>query len=62
MNIKKLYYGYEKNLQNSRNNSGFFYRRFNKPFALLMTNAWLNDAYSKKVFMEANKQMQLSIF
>ena len=35
---------------------------FNKPFALIMTNAWLNDAYSKKVFMEANKQMQLLMF
>ena len=27
-----------------------------------MTNAWLNDAYSKKVFMEANRQMQLLMF
>jgi len=27
-----------------------------------MTNAWLNDAYSKKVFMKANKQMQLLMF
>lgn len=35
---------------------------FNKPFALIMTNAWLNDAYSKKVFMEADKQMQLLMF
>jgi len=35
---------------------------FNKPFALIMTNAWLNDAYSKKVFMEAGKQMQLLMF
>ena len=35
---------------------------FNKPIALLMTNAWLNDAYSKKVFMEANRQMQLLMF
>lgn len=35
---------------------------FNKPFALIMTNAWLNDAYSKKVFMDANKQMQLLMF
>ena len=35
---------------------------FEKPFALLMTNAWLNDAYSKKVFMEENKQMRLLMF
>ena len=35
---------------------------FNKPFALLMTNAWLNDAYSKKVFIEAGRQMQLLMF
>lgn len=33
-----------------------------KPFALLMTNAWLNDSYSKKVFMNTNKQMQLLLF
>jgi len=33
-----------------------------KPFALIMTNTWLNDAYSKKVFMEAKKQMQLLMF
>ncbi len=35
---------------------------FNKPFALIMTNAWLNDAYSKKVFMNVNRQMQLLMF
>lgn len=35
---------------------------FKKPFALIMTNAWLNDAASKKVFMDANKQMQLLMF
>jgi len=35
---------------------------FNKPFALIMTNTWLNDAYSKKVFMEAGRQMQLLMF
>lgn len=34
----------------------------NKPFALIMTNTWLNDAYSKKVYMEAGKQMQLLMF
>jgi len=35
---------------------------FNKPIALIMTNAWLNDAYSKKVFMESGRQMQLLMF
>lgn len=35
---------------------------FNKPFALIMTNAWLNDKYSKKVFIDAGKQMQLLLF
>mgnify|MGYP003111522597 FL=1 len=35
---------------------------FDKPFALVMTNAWLNDASSKKVFMNSNKQMQLLMF
>lgn len=46
-------------------NKRFFFERalsFNKPFALIMSNTWLNDAYSKKVFMEANKQMQLLLF
>lgn len=32
---------------------------FNKPIALLMTNAWLNDKYSKWVFYEAERDMQL---
>jgi len=47
-----------------KNKRKFFERalEFNKPFALIMTNAWLNDAYSKKVFMEAGKQMQLLMF
>jgi hypothetical protein len=35
---------------------------FNKPFALLMTNTWLNDKYSKWVFKEAHKDMQLLMF
>lgn len=46
-------------------NKRLFFERalsFNKPFALIMTNAWLNDAYSKKVFMNAGKQMQLLMF
>jgi len=46
-------------------NKRLFFERglsFNKPFALIMTNAWLNDAYSKKVFIEARRQMQLLMF
>lgn len=35
---------------------------FNKPFALLMNINWLNDKYSKWVFKEANRQMQLLMF
>lgn len=47
-----------------KNKRHFFERAlsFNKPFALIMTNAWLNDSYSKKVFMEADRQMQLLLF
>ena len=47
-----------------KNKRKFFERAlsFGKPIALFMTNAWLNDAYSKKVFMEANRQMQLLMF
>lgn len=46
-------------------NKRLFFERtlsFNKPFALIMTNVWLNDSYSKKVFMNENKQMQLLMF
>lgn len=35
---------------------------FNKPIALLMTNAWLNDKYSKWVFKESNRNMELLMF
>lgn len=35
---------------------------FNKPFALLMTNTWLNDSGSKLVFMNQDKQLQLLMF
>jgi hypothetical protein len=35
---------------------------FGKPFALLMTNTWLNDKYSKWVFKETNREMQLLMF
>jgi len=47
-----------------KNKRAFFERTlsFNKPFALLMTNAWLNDKYSKWVFKEADRQMQLLMF
>ena len=46
-------------------NKRLFFERalsFNKPFALIMTNAWLNDRYSKQVFIDANRQMQLLMF
>ena len=47
-----------------KNKRQFFERAlsFKKPFALLMTNAWLNDKYSKWVFKEANREMQLLMF
>ena len=47
-----------------RNKRQFFERAlsFGKPFALLMTNAWLNDKYSKWVFKEADREMQLLMF
>lgn len=35
---------------------------FGKPMALLMTNAWLNDKYSKWVFWEAERNMELLMF
>ncbi len=35
---------------------------FNKPICLLMTLAWLNDRYSKQVFIDAGVQMQLLMF
>lgn len=47
-----------------QNKRAFFERAlsFGKPFALLMTCAWLNDKYSKWVFKEAGRQMQLLMF
>lgn len=33
---------------------------FDKPFALIMSNTWLNDAAPKKLFM--NKQLELLMF
>ena len=47
-----------------KNKRKFFERalEFKKPFALLMTLAWLNDRYSKQVFINANVQMQLLMF
>lgn len=35
---------------------------FNKPFALIMSNTWLNDSAPVKIFLERNKQMQLLMF
>ena len=35
---------------------------FGKPMALLMSNTWLNDKYSKWVFYEARRDMQLLLF
>ena len=47
-----------------KNKRKFFERAlsFGKPFALIMTNAWLNDRYSKQVFIDADRQMQLLMF
>jgi len=33
---------------------------FNKPFALIMTNTWLNDAAPKQLFKD--KELQLLMF
>ncbi|MGB3342817.1 MAG: tRNA (adenine-N(6)-)-methyltransferase [Aequorivita sp.] len=44
-------------------NKRLFFERainFNKPFALLMTNTWLNDAAPKRLFMD--KELQLLMF
>ncbi len=35
---------------------------FNKPFALIMNLAWLNDSAPKKIFHQAKKQLQLLMF
>lgn len=35
---------------------------FNKPFALIMSNTWLNDAAPVQVFTSAGKQMHLLLF
>lgn len=47
-----------------KNKRAFFERAlsFKKPIALIMTNAWLNDKYSKQVFIDAERQMQLLMF
>ena len=46
------------------NKRKFFDRalRFNKPFALIMANTWLNDSAPKQLFMEHNKDLQLLMF
>jgi len=33
-----------------------------KPFALIMTNTWLNDSAPTKIFLERNRQLQLLMF
>ena len=45
-----------------KNKRAFFERAlsFNKPFALLMTNTWLNDSAPKQLFKE--KDLQLLMF
>jgi len=46
-------------------NKRLFFERalsFNKPFALIMTNTWLNDKFSKWVYHEAKREMQLLMF
>lgn len=35
---------------------------FNKPFALIMSNTWLNDSAPSKIFLNSNKQLQLLMF
>lgn len=35
---------------------------YDKPFALIMSNTWLNDSASKTVFMDAHRTMQLLMF
>ncbi len=47
-----------------RNKRKFFERAlfFGKPICLLMTLAWLNDRYSKQVFIDAGVDMQLLMF
>jgi hypothetical protein len=46
------------------NKRKFFERALSlgKPFALLMTLAWLNDRYSKQVYINEGAQMQLLMF
>lgn len=35
---------------------------FEKPFALIMSNTWLNDAAPVQIFKKHNKQLQLMLF
>jgi hypothetical protein len=46
------------------NKRKFFERAldFNKPFALLMSNTWLNDSAPKEIFRKRNKDLQLLMF
>lgn len=46
-------------------NKRLFFERalsFGKPFALIMSNTWLNDKYSKFVFHYADREMQILFF
>ena len=47
-----------------KNKKQFFLRAlsFGKPFALMMTNAWLNDSAPVKIFKEHGRQLQLLMF
>jgi hypothetical protein len=47
-----------------KNKRKFFERALalGKPFALIMTNTWLNDSSSKTVFTDVNAQLQLLMF
>ena len=35
---------------------------FNKPFALIMSNTWLNDSAPAQIFLKSGKQLQLLMF
>lgn len=46
-------------------NKRYIFKRalsFNKPFALIFSMVWLNDAAPKQLFMDSNKKMQILMF